>query len=482
MRTLVWFRGKDLRVEDHAPLTDAVRTGEVICVFVLDPFFFAPERARTLPHRMQYLLESIRALEASLAKLGAQLVLLTDKSVDVIPVVARKWRVDRVVAQRWTEPFGRVRDARIARALHVPLELWEGETLAVPGTIKTKGGTPFSVFTPFSRAHRAATRIEAPLAAPKRVPALPSDVRSPRVEIPTLQELGITRNPNVIVGGESNAHARLEAFLRGPARKYETLRDRLDLARTSRLSADLKFGTLSVRTVWTKARHALEKNDPVAWEKFSNELLWREFTHALLWERPTLVSDPMRPEWKRFPWENDERLWKAWEKGATGYPVVDASARQLLAEGFVHNRARMISASFLTKDLLVDYRRGEAHYLEYLVDGDWAQNNFGWQWSTGCGADAQPYFRVFNPVEQGKKFDPTGEYIRRWVPELAKVPDAHIHAPWKAPEAVLRGADVVLGKTYPRPIVDHAHARERFLKLAKKHLQSARATSSLEST
>lgn len=474
MRTLVWFRGKDLRVRDHAALTDAVGTGEVICAFVLDPFFFAPERARKLPHRMQYLVESLVALQASLAELGASLVLLTGKSVDVVPVVAREWRVDRVVAHRWTEPFGRIRDERIARALEVPFELWEGETLAVPGSVRTKTGSAFSVFTPYARTHRLSTHVGEPLPAPKRVPALPPDIREPRAKIPTLRQLGIQRNPHLIEGGEQKARARLKRFLRGPARDYANLRDRLDIEGTSRLSADLKFGTLSVRTVWTKARAALETNHPDAWAKFSNELLWREFSHALLWHHPTLLSEPMRPEWKHFPWMNDENLWMAWASGTTGYPVVDASARQLLEQGFVPNRARMISASFLTKDLLVDYRRGEAHYLEFLVDGDWAQNNFGWQWSSGSGVDAQPYFRVFNPVEQSKRFDPSGDYIRRWVPELAKLPDAHIHAPWQAPEPVLARARVVLGKTYPLPIIDHAVARQQFVTLAQQQLRTAR--------
>jgi deoxyribodipyrimidine photo-lyase len=468
MRTLVWFRGKDLRVSDHEPLHDSARRGELVCAFVLDPYFFAPSRARELPHRMQFLLESIADLAATLERLGSALALVPGQSVEVVPRIARQWGVDRVVAHRWVEPFGRVRDERIGRALHVPFELWEGETLAPPDSVRTAQGRPFSVFTPFARAHRAATHVGPPRRAPSRLPPVPPGVRFPRAALPTLSELGIARNPNLLRGGEAAARHRLTRFLRNNAAHYAEDRDRLDLAATSRLSADLKFGTLSVRTVWTSAKRALERGHPAAWEKFSTELLWREFTHALLWNHPELLKEPARAEWARFPWENDSAHWQAWCDGTTGYPVVDAAARQLLAEGFVHNRARTISASFLVKDLLVDYRLGEAHYLKYLTDGDWAQNNTGWQWSAGCGCDAQPFFRVFNPVEQGKRFDPTGEYVRRWVPELAALPDAYIHEPWTSPPRELRAAGVELGATYPRPIVDHAKARQRFLSLARR--------------
>jgi deoxyribodipyrimidine photo-lyase len=285
-----------------------------------------------------------------------------------------------------------------------------------------------------------------------------------------VEALGLARSPRILAGGEAAARARLAAFLEGPAARYEEGRDRLGADGTSRLSADLKFGTLSPRTAWHAARAALSERAPSAWQRFSTELIWREFTHSLLWDRPELLERPFRADFARFPWENDAGRWEAWVAGRTGYPVVDAAARQLLEEGYVHNRARMITASFLTKDLLVDYRRGEAHFMTYLTDGDWAQNNFGWQWSSGSGADPQPYFRIFNPVAQGQKFDADGAYVRRWLPELARLPDAHLHAPWEAPPLILRAAGVTLGATYPAPIVDHAAARARFLALAKAHL------------
>lgn len=473
MRTLVWFRGKDLRVADHAPLADAAAAGELVPLFVLDPYFFSPARARELPHRMQFLLDSLSELRESLGALGSRLVVVGGKSVDVVPAIARALEVDRVFGYRWTEPFGQERDRRVADALGpVPFVRYTGETLAPPGAVLTQSGTPFSVFTPYARALLQTVTIPPPKRAPRELPPLPELPRAvTRLEapIPTLEQLGIARNARLLRGGEAAARQRLSAFLRGPGARYDVGRDRLGEAGTSRLSQDLKFGTLSARTAWARAKEAL-KPHPKARRSFLNELLWREFAYDVLEHSPRVLHEPYRPAWAGFPWRKDERGWRAWVEGTTGYPVVDASARQLLAEGFVHNRARMISASFLTKHLLLDMRAGEAHYMRFLTDGDWAANDLGWQWSTGCGVDAQPYFRVFNPVLQGEKFDGDGAYVRRWLPELAGMPDRWIHKPWEAPASVLEGAGVVLGETYPRPIVAHAMARQRFLATAKGHL------------
>jgi deoxyribodipyrimidine photo-lyase len=468
-RTIVWFRGKDLRISDHAPLRDALAAGEVIPLFVLDPYFFGPARAAELPHRMQFLLDSLRALEAALADRGSRLLVVAGKSVEVVPRLVREWKADRVVAQRWVEPFARERDRRIREVLGARFELYEGETLMPPGTLRTGAGRPYSVFSQFARVFRQTAMIGYPLPPPRALPPLPRDIRARVVAIPTIEELGIERNPALLSGGEKAAKARLRQFLRGAAAAYPEHRDRMDLAGTSRLSADLKFGAISPRQVWTAVEDALD-GTPAA-RSFLNELVWREFTHSTLWDRPELLDKPFRPAFAGFPWQFHEPLWQAWVVGKTGYPVVDAAARQLLGEGFVHNRARMISASFLCKHLLIDYRRGEAHYLKYLTDGDWAQNNAGWQWSAGCGCDAQPYFRIFNPVRQGERFDPHGDYVRRWVPELERLPARYIHRPWEAPEAVLVGAGVRLEGTYPRPIVDHRFARGRFLAVAARHLK-----------
>lgn len=477
MRTLVWYRGKDLRVADHAPLHDALAAGkaadrEIVTLFVLDPFFFSKKAAAELPHRMQFLLGALTALHANIAHLGGHLFVVGGRAIDVIPEVVARARIDRVVAHRWVEPFGRKRDQIVASRLAVPFTLFEGETLAPPDALRNQSGEPYAVYTAFARAFGRQIDPGAPLRAPRAIPAPPRDVKLDEVAIPTMGELGLETNPQVIAGSEKAGRARLTAFLKGPLAGYAEARDRMDIDGTSRLSADLKFGTVSARTVHDAVIGARTRSNAKDVDKLVSELLWREFTHATLWARPELLETPYRATWIGFPWRaRADADWKAWTTGHTGYPIVDASARQLLEEGYVHNRARMVSASFLTKHLLIDYRRGEAHYMKYLVDGDWASNNAGWQWTAGCGQDAQPYFRVFHPVKQGQRFDPEGDYVRRWIPELARLEPRHIHAPWEAPDAALEKAGIVLGKTYPRPIVDHAEARARFLAVANAHLK-----------
>jgi deoxyribodipyrimidine photo-lyase len=464
MRSIVWFRGKDLRVADHAPLAEAAAAGDVIPLFVLDPYFFVPERARDLPHRLQFLLESLSVLEANLSQLGSRLLVVRGRSVDMVPRLAAQWKVDQVLAHRWVEPFARERDRRVAEALAregVAFRLLEGETLLPLGSVRNGQGGMFRVFTPFARACEAKLDQAPALAAPRSLPTVPGDIQAETVPIPSLQDLGLTPNPRLQAGGERAARQRLKDFLEDPLTDYGVDRDRMDLPGTSRLSADLKFGTLSVRAVWQVVA-AAGAGEPG--RRYLNELLWREFSHHLLWEWPELLERPFQPGFEDFPWRVDEADWAAWADGRTGYPVVDAAARQLRAEGFVHNRARMVAASFLTKHLLLDYRRGEAHYLRWLTDGDWAANNAGWQWCAGCGCDSQPWFRIFNPVTQGRTFDSDGTYVRRWVPELTDCPTAFIHEPWKAPQATRLRFD------YPEPIVDHAFARERFLATAKGHL------------
>jgi deoxyribodipyrimidine photo-lyase len=481
MRTLVWFRGKDLRLADHAPLLDAIHHGEVVPVFVVDPYFFAPDRAREMPNRMQFLVESLAELAASIEARGSQLLYMHGKSVAAVPELVRAFAADRVVAYRWSEPFGIERDRRVAEALGeqggARLELFEGETLAAPGQILTGSGTPFSVFTPFSRAFVKAVTIGASRPAPRTLPPLPAIPPAAKRllgKAPTLASIGVTRNELVVAGGEKAARARVATFLKHAAAQYDEGRNAMGVAGTSRISQDLKFGTLSARSAWQAIRQGLEDH-PKAWRTFANELVWREFAYDVLRSKPAVLEHPFRPAWERFPWRTDEAAWNAWVLGKTGYPVVDAAARQLLAEGFVHNRARMIAASFLCKHLLLDFRLGEAHYMKLLTDGDWAANDLGWQWSAGCGVDAQPWFRVFNPVTQGERFDADGAYVRRWVPELANVPPRWIHSPWLAPPLELRAAGVNLGRTYPAPIVDHALARGRFLAAAEGHLRPAGA-------
>jgi deoxyribodipyrimidine photo-lyase len=455
MRSLVWFRGKDLRTADHGPLVEAVTSGEVIPLFVLDPYFFSPERARTLAPRMQVLLEALNELERTIASLGSRLLLVSGRSVDVVPRCAERWKVDQVLAHRWSEPFGRERDARIGRDLEgrgIAFRLFEGETLVPPGTLRASNGRPFTVFTAFARAFQREGMVGAPLECPRHLPPLPKGLGGESVSIPSLGELGFVRNEGICSGGETCGLKRMETFMLKGLHEYQENRNRMDREGTSRLSMDLHFGTLSVRTLWRRISEQVPDDSTRA---FHNELLWREFAHHWLWERPDLLLKPFRAPFEGFPWREDEDHWQAWSEGLTGYPVVDAAARQLLAEGFVHNRARMVAASFLAKHLLQDFRRGESHYLAHLADADLANNDLGWQWSAGCGCDAQPWFRVFNPVLQGERFDPEGDYVRRWVPELASLPARWIHKPHLAPTA--------MPGDYPHPIVNHAQARNRFL-------------------
>lgn len=467
MRTLLWFRGKDLRVRDHAALhAAACESREVVPVFVLSPSYFGPGGSERAPHRVQLLVESLRELATELRARGSELQLVRGPAERVIPELASQLKVDRVSVSAAYEPAARARDERIAAALQVPLLRYPGELLSDPERVRTGAGGVFKMYTPFARALREELQAQKPYAAPRQLPPLPSRLELATVALPELTH----PNPRLVAGGERAARMRLAHFLRGSVHAYPSERDRMDHDGTSRLSADLHFGCISARSVWS-ALAAASDVAPEARERFSAQLLWREFAHYTLWHRPSVLRAPFRPEFEGFPWRRDDAGFAAWWRGTTGYPIVDAAARQLLEEGFVHNRARMISASFLSKHLLIDYRRGEAHYLRYLCDGDLAQNNLGWQWSAGCGCDAQPYFRVFNPIIQGRRFDPDGDYVRRYLPELAQLPARYIHAPWTAPVAQLERAGVRLGETYPRPIVEHSEARQRYLLVASEHLK-----------
>lgn len=391
----MWFRGKDLRLADNAALSDAAEAGEVLPVYV----------SRADESRPHY----TRRLREALAELRDRITVEPGDPLEVVPKLFRRWRADRVVALRRVEPAERELERRLREL--VPLELFEGETLLPPGSLRNGSGQPYSIYTPFSRAFARSEHIGRPLAAVGR------KQRRPALD-------------------------RLAAF---DVSRYAQVRDRLDLDATSRLSTDLRLGTISVREVWAAT---------AASPAFRNELVWRDYAHSTLWDFPDALEQPLRKAWRRFPFRDDEKGWNAWTTGTTGYPVVDAAQRQLLAEGFVHNRARMISASFLTRHLMIDFRRGEAWFMKWLSDGDAANNDAGWQWSFGCGLDAQPYFRVFSPSAQQEKFDPTGAYVRRWVPEAGT-------------------AD------YPPPIVRHAFARDRFIATARRLLarrSSPRAT------
>ncbi len=420
-RTLAWFRGRDLRVEDQPTLQAALGGQELIPLWV--------EAPRTSPptFRAAFQEEALRALDAALRARGSGLCQDQGDPEEVLLRWVARWKVARVEALRRVEPRWRERDARLATrlaALGCTLTLHEGDTLVPPGSLRTGSGGPFSVFTPFARAFHQRCHVPLPQAAAGRLPPLPPGL-APRVWEPA---------------GPGSA-VRLEAFLATRLEGYAEGRNQLGREGISRLSADLRAGTLSIRTLWHAVQDRLGEGFDGDVRTYLNELLWREFAHHTLVERPELLQQPFRPAWKDFPYRTDGEALQAWKEGRTGFPVVDAAARELLATGFVHNRARMVAASFLTKHLLVDWRLGEAHYRQHLVDGCEAANSLGWQWSAGCGVDAQPWFRIFNPEAQAQRFDPQDFYVRRWVPEGVAT-----------------------------PIVDHALARQRFLATAKAFL------------
>ena len=464
MTVVVWLR-EDLRLDDQ-PAIAAAAAHPTLFVYVHDS-----AAARPLGGASRWWLDkSLAAFGESLASIGGRLDIVAGEAAAVIPALAR--HADAVF---WTRRYGRgvETDKRIKAELQargVRCESFNGQLLREPWEVKTGAGAPFKVFTPFWRRCREMGPFEPPRAAPKRLNAAPwpSDA-PPRANLADLKLH--PSKPDWSGGlakawrpGEAGAQARLTHFVDEALGAYADARDRLDWVATSRLSPHLRFGEISPRRVAAAAEAAAQKH---GWDrgadKFLSELGWREFSHSLLFQSPDLATRNWSPRFDAFPWRKDDAAFDAWRRGRTGYPVVDAASRELWATGYMHNRARLISASFLSKHLGLDWREGEAWFWDTLCDADEANNPAGWQWVAGCGADAAPYFRVFNPILQGEKFDPEGGYVRRWVPELARLDARFIHAPWKAPAAALQAAGVVLGRDYPAPIVDHERARARAL-------------------
>jgi deoxyribodipyrimidine photo-lyase len=464
---VIWWVRQDLRLCDNAALSAALATGApVLPVFVLDDDSagaWAPGGASRW-----WLHGSLAALSAALAARGAPLVLRRGDSRKVIPALAEETGAQAVFAGRMYEPWARQRDRDVAALLSergVRIEGFRTALLFEPWEIRTTTGGPYGVYTPFSRACFTASAPAQPTPPPARIPAPASVPASDRLEDWQLRP----SRPDWAGGlreawqpGEAGASARLEAFLASALHRYESLRNRPDLPGTSCLSPHLHWGEISPASVW-HAAVASGAAQGASVEAFLRELLWREFSHHLLWHRPEMPEAPLKPAFAAFPWRNDPAALRAWQKGRTGYPIVDAGMRQLWHSGWMHNRVRMITASFLVKHLLIPWQEGAAWFWDTLVDADLAANSASWQWVAGCGADAAPYFRIFNPILQGAKFDPEGNYVRRWVPELARLPADLIHRPWEAQPLALAEAGVTLGRTYPWPIVEHAAARARAL-------------------
>ena len=466
--TLVWFR-QDLRLQDNPALHAAVTRGApVVPVFIWDET--GEGRWPAGGATRWWLHHSLAALEAALRERGSRLVIARGDSGKVLHDLVRRTKAGAVYWNRRYEPAAIARDAKIKSELTaagVEAKSFNAALLHEPHTIANKSGGPFQVFTPYWRhcltlSVAAAVKLgTAKLAAPTAWPrslALEELGLLPR--IPWDAGLRETWTP-----GEAGAAKRLRGFAASAMENYADRRDLPGTDGTSMLSPHLHFGEVGPRQIWAAAQAAAKGTGVFPPSRgaavFLSEVGWREFAHHLLFHFPRTPEQPLREEFARFPWATDpgDVKLRAWQHGRTGYPIVDAGMRQLWHTGWMHNRVRMVAASFLVKHLRLPWSLGAAWFWDTLVDADLAGNTLGWQWSAGCGADAAPYFRIFAPVLQGEKFDADGAYVRRWVPELAKLPAENLHAPWKAPLHVLTAAGVTLGKNYPHPIVDHATAR-----------------------
>jgi deoxyribodipyrimidine photo-lyase len=457
----MWFR-QDLRLTDNPALQSAAASGRpVLALYVLDDA--APGAWRMGGAHRWWLHHSLAALAKSLAAIGGSLILRRGDTAAIIAALAQEIDAAEIHAGVLVEPWARRQADAVRRAVapRATLTLHRASTLLDMDAIRTKTGGIYGVYTPFSRACRALGPWPDPLPAPQHLDpvTVPSDALTDWALLPTQPDwaggLRASWTP-----GEAGGHARMQRFMAHAIGAYTDGRNRPGKDLTSMLSPHLHWGELSPAQVW---RAAAEAGSGAALETFHNEILWHEFSAYLLWHHPHLPEQPLRPDYARLQWRKDPKALKAWQTGQTGVPIVDAGMRQLWHIGWMHNRVRMITASFLVKHLLLSWVEGEAWFWDTLVDGDLAANAASWQWIAGSGTDSSPFFRVFNPVTQGEKFDTDGAYVRRWVPELAKLPDKYLHAPWDAPALVLAAAGVTLGRTYPYPVVALAAGRDRAL-------------------
>lgn len=473
--SLVWFR-HDLRLDDNPALHAALAHSKtVIPVFIWEPEAeddWSPGRASRC-----WLHWSLKSLDAALRAASSRLILRQGNALDNLLRLLEETRASAVFWNRRYEPAITARDHEIETALRrkgATVETFNALLLFEPGTVQTKSSTPYKIFTPFYRACLALPEPSAPLNAPRtigRPRKWPLSVKLEELRLlPRIPwDAGIR---TTWAFGEAAGKARFDDFVSESLADYLDRRDRPDRKEASCLSPFLHFGEISPRRIWHSVREAMRSRKQIGFcpaaEGYLRQLVWREFAHHLLFHYPHTPSAPLDQTFESFPWRNDRQALRAWQQGQTGFPIIDAGMRQLWTTGWMHNRVRMLVGSFLVKDLLIPWQSGAKWFWDTLVDADLANNTLGWQWVAGCGADAAPFFRIFNPVSQGERFDPKGEYVRQWVPELAKMPDKWIHKPWQAPADELRKAGVELGRFYPRPMVDHGEARQRALDLFRK--------------
>ncbi|MBN9368025.1 MAG: deoxyribodipyrimidine photo-lyase [Comamonadaceae bacterium] len=470
---LVWMR-RDLRCDDHAALYHALRRYErVYCAFVFDTGILDALPSRG-DRRVAFIHASVQALDEGLRQLAARsgapgggLIVRHGPARECIVQLARSLGVREVLANRDYEPEAIARDRHVAEALRaegIAFSDYKDQVLLERDEVLTRQGQPYSVFTPYKRAWLdrldAFQRTPYPVERHARHLAAPPQGET----LPSLARLGFAlADPGALPlpTGMQGAQRLLRDFVPRMA-AYHAARDYPGRKGVSYLSVHLRFGTVSIRQLADLAARQAAQGCAGA-QAWLSELAWRDFYFMILWHHPHVVTQSFRPAYDRVQWDDAPELWQAWCEARTGYPLVDAAMRQLRQTGYMHNRLRMVVASFLTKDLGIDWRRGERYFAEHLNDYDLAANNGGWQWAASTGCDAQPWFRIFNPVTQSQKFDPGGAFIRRYLPELAQVPDAHIHFPAAMKPLELQACGLRLGQDYPLPVVDHASARERTL-------------------
>ena len=465
----MWFR-RDLRLSDHQALSAAMETE---CPIIPLYIYSENENQATGSASKWWLHQSLKSLESSIRSLGGKMILRTGEPASILQSICKETNAQCIHVSTSFDPFWKGIDASIQKALSpsgIELKSFPGQLMWDPCSIRNKSGKPFQVFTPFWKHLCQQSPPARPLPAPAIWPKHPgTTLKSECLEsfrlLPSIHwDKGIQAS---WAPGENEAMAQLRRFQSEAYGNYEGKRDFPGIAGTSRLSPHLHFGEITPGQIYhhleTTTCRTKSSGASVMLSTYMKEVGWREFAHHLLHHFPHMTKCPLRPEFETFPWRKDETMLLAWQKGQTGYPIVDAGMRELWATGWMHNRVRMIVGSFLVKHLLLDWKLGAEWFWDTLVDADLANNTMGWQWIAGCGADAAPYFRIFNPIMQSQKFDTHGDYIRKWIPEISNLSDNDIHTPWNVDPMILKMAGIELGRTYPVPIVNHTIARETAL-------------------